>query len=143
VTAPHLFPVRVYWEDTDGSGIVYHASYLRFAERARTELLRAAGFEQWSMLEQTGIAFAVRHCAIDFRRSARLDDQLVVETRVTAIGGASLDMSQAIRRNGDDIVTLLLKLACITRDGRAARMPPRLREVFNAIKGQTASHAAE
>jgi acyl-CoA thioester hydrolase len=141
-TAPHIFSVRVYWEDTDGSGIVYHASYLRFAERARTELLRAAGFGQWAMLEETGIAFAVRHCTIDFRRSARLDDQLVVETRVASIGGASLEMSQAIRRGGDDIVTLLLKLACITRDGRAARMPPRLREVFNAIKGQTASHAA-
>ncbi|MGK9167810.1 tol-pal system-associated acyl-CoA thioesterase [Inquilinus limosus] len=142
MTAPHLFSVRVYWEDTDGSGIVYHASYLRFAERARTELLRTAGFEQWSMLAETGIAFAVRHCAIDYRRSARLDDQLTVETRVTAIGGASLEMSQAIRRGDDEIVTILLKLACITRDGRAARMPPRLREVFNAIKGQTASHAA-
>jgi acyl-CoA thioester hydrolase len=142
VTAPHLFPVRVYWEDTDASGIVYHASYLRFAERARTELLRAAGFEQWSLLAEAGIAFAVRHCVIDFRRSARLDDQLAVETRVTAIGGASLEMSQGIRRGDDEIVTLLLKLACITRDGRAARMPPRLREVFNAIKDQTASHAA-
>lgn len=139
---PHLFPVRVYWEDTDGSGIVYHASYLRFAERARTELLRDAGFSQWAMLGETGVAFAVRHCAIDYRRSARLDDELEVETRVTAIGGASLDMAQAIRRGGDDIVTLLLKLACITRDGRPARMPGRLREVFHAIKGQTASHAA-
>lgn len=142
MTGPHLFPVRVYWEDTDGSGVVYHASYLRFAERARTELLRAAGFEQWSMLAETGIAFAVRRCVIDFRRSARLDDRLEVETRLTAIGGASLDMSQAIRRDRDDIVTLLLKLACITRDGRASRMPSGLREVFNAIKGQTASHAA-
>ena len=142
MSALHSFPVRVYWEDTDGSGIVYHASYLRFAERARTEVLRAAGFEQWSMLAETGIAFAVRHCVIDYRRSARLDDRLTVETAVTAIGGASLEMSQAIRRDGDDIVTLLLKLACITRDGRAARMPPRLREVFNAIKDQTASHAA-
>jgi len=142
LSGPHIFPVRVYWEDTDGSGIVYHASYLRFAERARTELLRDAGFEQWSLLAETGIAFAVRRCEIDFRRSARLDEQLEIETRVTAIGGASLDMSQAIRRNGDDIVTLLLKLACITRDGRAARMPPDLREVFNAIKVETASHAA-
>jgi acyl-CoA thioester hydrolase len=142
VSGPHLFPVRVYWEDTDASGIVYHASYLRFAERARTELLRAAGFEQWNLLAETGIAFAVRRCEIDFRRSARLDDQLEIDTRVTAIGGASLDMSQAIRRNGDDIVTLLLKLACITRDGRAARMPSDLREVFNAIKAETASHAA-
>ena len=142
MSGPHLFPVRVYWEDTDASGIVYHASYLRFAERARTELLRDAGFEQWSLLGETGIAFAVRRCEIDFRRSARLDDQLEIDTRVTAIGGASLDMSQAIRRNGDDIVTLLLKLACITRDGRAARMPSDLREVFNAIKVETASHAA-
>ena len=142
MTVAHLFPVRVYWEDTDASGIVYHASYLRFAERARTELLREAGFEQWSLLGETGIAFAVRRCVIDFRRSARLDDRLTVETRVTAIGGASLEMSQGIRRGEDEIVTLLLKLACITRDGRAARMPPRLREVFNAIKDQTASHAA-
>lgn len=142
MTVAHLFPVRVYWEDTDASGIVYHASYLRFAERARTELLREAGFEQWPLLAETGIAFAVRHCMIDFRRAARLDDRLTVETRVTAIGGASLEMSQGIRRGEDEIVTLLLKLACITRDGRAARMPPRLREVFNAIKDQTASHAA-
>ena len=123
----HVFPVRVYYEDTDMSGLVYHASYLRFAERARTELLRRTGTGQDHLLAASGLAFAVRHMEIDYRAPARLDDLLEVVTRFSDFGGASLRAEQTIRRAGATLVRLLMKLACIDRHGRPARMPIELR----------------
>ena len=95
------WPVRVYFEDTDAGGIVYHASYLRFAERARTEWLRALGFGQRGLAERFGCIFAVRRCGLDCRRPARLDDALVVVTRPRSIGGARLALSQEVRRGAE------------------------------------------
>src|SRR5262249_19258454 len=92
----HVFPVRVYYEDTDAAGIVYYANYLKFAERARTEMLRAHGFEHGGI--GAGLAFAVRSCAVDYLRPARLDDALEVRTRITRVGGASLEADQDICR---------------------------------------------
>lgn len=132
---PHRFDVRVYWEDTDGSGIVYHASYVRFAERARTELLRTFGFGQADMLSETGVAFAVRRMTIDFRRPARLDDLLTVETRVTGVAGATVELAQDVRHGDAVLVGLTVLLACIRRDGRPARIPPQIRESFAALAG--------
>lgn len=129
----HVFPVRVYWEDTDASGIVYHASYLRYAERARSEALRAAGIEQWGLLAETGVAITVRRCTIDFRAAAKLDDALAVETRITHIAGASFRAEQAIRRDGAVLVHLTLQLACINRAGRATRLPERVRAIIAAL----------
>src|SRR5712671_6087187 len=86
----HRFGLRVYYEDTDAGGVVYYANYLKFAERARTEMLRHVGFEQEALRRTTGRVFAVRHCSADYLAPARLDDELVVETRLTALGGASL-----------------------------------------------------
>lgn len=97
LTGKEIFdwPVRVYYEDTDAGGVVYHASYLRFMERARTEWLRALGFDQ-SRLRESGWVFAVRHLQLDFRRPARLDDRLVVQSRLRARRPVSLTFEQWI-----------------------------------------------
>lgn len=129
----HVFPVRVYYEDTDAGGMVYHASYLRFAERARTEALRRAGTEQGRMLSEIGLGFVVRRMEIDFRAPAVLDDLLEVVTRLSDIGGASLRAEQTIRRAGATLVHMLLKLACIDRQGRPARMPSALRATLQDL----------
>ncbi|NNG03333.1 MAG: tol-pal system-associated acyl-CoA thioesterase [Inquilinus sp.] len=133
VDGDHVFPVRVYYEDTDAAGIVYHASYLRFAERARTEMVRATGMEQGRVLAETGLAFAVRRMEIDYRAPARLDDLLDVATRLTEIGGASLRVEQTIRRAGTVLVRLFVKLGCIDRAGRAVRLPPAIRAALQHI----------
>lgn len=124
----HMHSATVYYEDTDASGLVYHASYLRFAERARTEMLRGYGFAQSQLWEEAGIAFVVRRAVVDFRLPARLDDQLQVHTWLSKLRGASFDMLQVIRRNETMLVQLTLKLACIGRDGRPARLPDELRD---------------
>ncbi len=129
----HRFPIRVYWEDTDGSGIVYHANYLRFAERARTEMLRSVGIEQGRLLDQDGVGIAVRRCRIDFQAPARLDDFLVVASRVTGVSGASLDLEQAIWRGESVLVAMTLQLACLNRVGRATRLPKAVRAAVMPI----------
>lgn len=125
----HIFPVRVYYEDTDAGGVVYYANYLRFAERARTEMLRRLGIESSSLMAEEGIAFAVRHCEADYRRPARLDDELEVRTRLINMGGASLELEQRIVRagNGSETVRLVLTLACMTAAGKPARIPAEIR----------------
>jgi acyl-CoA thioester hydrolase len=136
----HVFPVRVYYEDTDAGGIVYYANYLKFAERARTELLRIAGITHSDLMAETGVAFAVRHCAADFVKPARLDDPLTVHTRLTDIKGASIEMDQAIRRDGTDLVRLRVRLACMSRSGRPSRLPAPARTYFeNFINREMAS----
>ncbi len=119
----HVFPVRVYYEDTDVGGIVYYANYLKFAERARTELLRLVGFGQEEMFATYGVGFAVRNCEIDYRMPARLDDLLEVHSRMVELRGASLRTEQIIRRGGGDLVRLRLRVACMDREGRPARIP--------------------
>ncbi|HVO00629.1 MAG TPA: tol-pal system-associated acyl-CoA thioesterase [Candidatus Cybelea sp.] len=123
----HRYKLRVYFEDTDAGGVVYYANYLKFAERARTEMLRAAGIEHARMVAEEGLMLVVRHCAADFRRSARLDDELEVETRLSEIAGASLSLAQTIRRDGETLVELSVTVACISREGRPRRIPKHLR----------------
>lgn len=125
-----VMPVRVYYEDTDAAGIVYYANYLKFAERARTEALRALGINQGALLADTGVAFAVRRAMADYRKPARLDDLLEVRTRLSALGGASLEMDQEIVRDGLVLVALSFKLAAMRTDGRAARVPEAVRAVL-------------
>jgi acyl-CoA thioester hydrolase len=128
--APLPLTIRVYYEDTDFSGVVYHASYLRFMERGRTELLRALGLTQ-SVLQQpgggTGLVFAVRHMMIDFLKPARMDDLLEVETGVTSVAGASVELSQRICRNGEVLVSAHVKVAAISA-GRAVRLSADIRQ---------------
>ncbi|ARJ65104.1 tol-pal system-associated acyl-CoA thioesterase [Magnetospirillum sp. ME-1] len=133
MSAIHTFPIRVYYEDTDAGGIVYHSNYLNFAERARTELVRELGVSQRDMLEEgEGTAFAVRSAHIDFLRPARLDDLLSVQTEVTSIGGASIELDQRIIRadDGTELVRIGVRLGYITLSGKPARIPAPVRELF-------------
>src|SRR3954447_22979409 len=128
MTDPHdarsfVHPVRVYYEDTDAAGIVYYANYLKFAERARTELLRHLGFSQERLRATGGPVFAVKRCEVDFVAPARLDDELVVESRLMTLGGASLEVDQRVKRGGSDLARLLVRVACVTLNGRPTRLP--------------------
>lgn len=124
---PHLHPVRVYYEDTDFSGVVYHASYLRFLERGRTELIRSLGVEQGELFDAgTPLAFAVRRMTIDFLRPARMDDLLQVETVPVAARGATMDLAQRVLRGAELLVTAQVMVACVG-GGRARRIPEGLR----------------
>ena len=123
----HLFPVRVYYEDTDAAGIVYHANYFRFAERARTEMLRTLGVELSRAPDTHGVIFVVHSGDMRFITPAKLDDAMMVETVLSDMGAASLMARHTIRRGDDDIFVCNLKLASINSDGRSARMPDALR----------------
>ncbi len=118
----HVLPARVYWEDTDASGIVYHANYLRFFERGRSDSLRLLGLGQRTLLE-AGLAFVVRSLTLDFRRPARLDDALQIRSSVADLSGASLIMRQRLLRDGAELVTADVRLACIEPAGRPRRIP--------------------
>lgn len=137
--ATHRFQVRVYYEDTDAGGIVYHANYLNFAERARTEMLRLCGTEQDAMRRDDGVGFAVRRCEIDYRASARLDDLLEVRTILRDLRGARVGAAQSIHmvRDGevdeDWLVNLELVLACVKNNGRPTRLPENVRSAFAAM----------
>lgn len=126
---PHRLEVRVYYEDTDFSGVVYHANYLRFFERGRTEFLRARGVLQADLRDEARgqpLAFAVRHMTIDFLKSARMDDLLSVETAVSAMGGASITIAQRLVR-GDDLLVLADVRIGLVSGGKAQRFPATLR----------------
>ena len=123
--------VRVYYEDTDFSGRVYHASYLRFLERGRTEWLRGRGFAHRDLAETSGVAFAVRSLNIEYRAPAMMDDLLWVETGVAAARGASIKFRQRILRGDEELVTASALVAAI-HDGRPARIPADLRRLLRA-----------
>ena len=122
--AGHLWTVRVYYEDTDFSGVVYHAAYLRFLERGRTEMLRAAGVDQRALFA-AGRSFAVRRMGIDFVRPARMDDWLTVISSIEAIGGASLTLLQAVLRGDERLVEATVRIGLVA-DGKPLRLPPDL-----------------
>ena len=131
--APHFedtITVRIYWEDTDAGGIVYHASHVRFFERGRTEYLRALELSQSEMQADRGLVFAVRRMEIDYLRAAKLDDLLEVTTHTREVGGARVVMEQALKRGEETIATALVTVVCIGRDGRPHRVPADLRELF-------------
>ena len=112
----HHYAVRVYFEDTDAGGVVYHATYLRFAERARTEALRDLGVPHHDMVTQHGVMFMVRRVKVDYLSSALLDDSLVVITEPLALRAASMDLRQRIVRIGQqerNLVVLEVQLACV------------------------------
>jgi acyl-CoA thioester hydrolase len=123
--------VRVYYEDTDFSGNVYHASYLRFMERGRTEFLREEGIHH-SELARDGIAFAVRRMEIEFDAAARIDDLLEVATEIDALTGARLTLRQSIARAGVILARAKVVVVAIKTDGRPARMPEAIRARFGA-----------
>jgi acyl-CoA thioester hydrolase len=123
MTVGHSIPVRVYFEDTDAEGVVYYANYLRFMERARTEWLRAIGYEI-DRLAADGIVFAVRSACIEYVRPARLDDLLTVSATLEKAGRVSMDVAHEITRGGDIVCRGAVRLACLQRETFAPRRIP-------------------
>ena len=131
----HVLALRVYYEDTDAGGMVYYANYLKFAERARTEMLRLAGFDHGAIADRFGLALVVRDCALSYKCPARLDDLLEVRSRFLEMGGASMTAEQLICRETRELARLEVRLACMTGGGRPSRIPQTLREALSAYHG--------
>lgn len=137
-----VFPVRVYYEDTDTGGIVFYANYLKFFERARTEWLRrggngGAGVSQQRVADELGLMFVVRSTAVDYRRPARLDDELRIVSTIERLGRAGIDFHQEafVTRDGVEhlVATGRIKVACVSRDGlRPTAVPQAIRAIFDA-----------
>jgi len=128
-----VWPIRVYYEDTDAGGVVFYANYLRFMERARTEWLRSFGFEQDALMEDPGIVFAVRRTEVDYLMPARFNELLSVRSRVVELGGASLTFEQQIARDSDQQLLCkgVIKVACLNNSTmRPARIPADMRNQF-------------
>lgn len=122
------WPVRVYWEDTDAGGVVYHASYVRYFERGRSEWVRALGWSQAQLAEEQKVLFSVVNLQIHFHAPARLDDLLEVVTLPRVSGGASLQFDQQIQRNGEVITTGTVLVACVDATTfKPRRLPAALR----------------
>jgi len=129
--SPTSITVRVYWEDTDGGGVVYYANYLRFLERARTEWLRARGFDQSRLKAEEDLVFAVRHVGVDFRLPARLDDELRVSARVATVGRSRVRFEQTVHRGDELLVEAVVDTACLTASTfKPARIPEHLKRVL-------------
>ncbi len=115
----HVLPIRVYYEDTDFSGAVYHANYLKFCERGRSDCLRILGIHQ----TQGGMGFVVRRMACEFLKPARIDDLLEVETRFVEMAGARMELEQKVRCGGDSLFAARVTVALVDAQGRPRRMP--------------------
>lgn len=142
----HILAVRVYYEDTDFSGVVYHASYLRFMERGRTDYLRLHGTDHRAMFEAAerdspGFAFVVRSMQIEFLKPARMDDLLEVWTEPREVGGASAVLFQRVARDGESLVEATVRFACV-RGGKPQRLPEPLRAALRADRKALASRPA-
>ncbi|VAV87475.1 Tol-Pal system-associated acyl-CoA thioesterase [hydrothermal vent metagenome] len=131
----HILPVRIYYEDTDFSGVVYHAAFLKFMERGRTESMRATGTtHQDLLLGDVPLAFAVRRMELSFFAPARIDDVLLVRTRLTEAKGARMRAEQAVFCQDQELVRAKVELACIDLEGRPRRIPkPALQKMLAAI----------
>jgi acyl-CoA thioester hydrolase len=136
----HSWPIRVYYEDTDAGGVVYYANYLKFAERARTELLRSGGFDHTALMQDHGVQIVVRNCTAEYILPARLDDALEVRSRITNMGGVSFTIRQEILRPATDatltspLVVVEVRLACIDADFKPARLPSALKQALGIDK---------
>lgn len=124
---PFLWPVRVYYEDTDAGGLVYYANYLKYMERARTEWLRGVGFEQTDLAHCHGVIFVVRSAAIEYLVPARFNDELQVTVELIKVGAGQIDLVQRVSRGDTLLVQAAVKLACVARATmRATRIPQPL-----------------
>ena len=130
----HRFPIRVYYEDTDAAGIVYYANYLKFAERARTELMRQSGTDHRELALRFDAVFTVSRCEIEYLKPALLDDLLTVETRVQEVGAAVIRLDQRVSRGEELLARLRLRIACVSRSGRPQRLPEPVRTALNSIR---------
>jgi acyl-CoA thioester hydrolase len=129
----HVFPLRVYYEDTDAAGIVYYATYMRFIERGRSEYLRAADVLHREIAAgAVPLAWAVKRMTVEYIKPAHLDDELHVRTRPTDIGGARIKLVQEVRRGEQILLTAEVEV-CLVSDGRPQRIPPDIRARLEAI----------
>ncbi len=127
----HRYAVRVYYEDTDAGGVVYHATYMRFAERARTEALRDVGIPHAELLRQFASMFVVRRIEVDYLRPARVDNSLIVVTELLSVGGATVTLRQDVRGPEGSCAVLMVRLACVRPgNGKPGRVPQRWRMVL-------------
>ena len=130
----HRLPVRIYYEDTDFTGLVYHANYLRYFERGRSDYLRLAGISHSALLDRPDPgAFVITRIAIDFIKAARIDDALIVRTTYDTIKGARMWISQSITRGDEVLATATVEAACIHPGGRPRRPPPELLQSLNPL----------
>lgn len=134
----HIFPVRVYFEDTDAAGVVFYANYLRFAERARTEMMRAIGVPHSGLMKAHGLVFVVHRCDVLYRRPAHLDDVLEVHTGGIELTGTGLWADQIVRRGGEDLVRMRIRLACVGPEGRPVKLQQELRDALSPFVAESA-----
>jgi len=136
----HYFPARIYFDDTDLSGLVYHANYLRYMERARSDMLRQAGIDQRAAQEQGLGVYAVADLSIRYRRPAKLDDDIIVVSRVEEVGAATCSIHQTVMRGPDILTDARVTAAFLTADGRPRRQPKEWVTIFNSLsKGDQSS----
>lgn len=122
----HHFPIRIYYEDTDTADVVYHANYIKFAERGRTEFLRHCGIEQYTLHQKDHFFFAAYKMDIQFLAPAHLDDEVIIETKLTEIKPAKLIMQQCIKRDQQLLTQLTITIACIDDKNRPTRLPQHI-----------------
>jgi acyl-CoA thioester hydrolase len=134
----HLLPIRVYFEDTDAGGVAYHASYIRWCERGRTDFLRLLGTDARRMIDGSDshepAAFVVRRMGCDFARPARMDDLLEVETRVKELGGASVTLTQVISRAGQRLFEAEVTVVLVSVSGKPLRLTSVIRTAFESAR---------
>jgi acyl-CoA thioester hydrolase len=143
VAAAHRFPLRVYFEDTDLSGIVYHANYLRYMERARSDMLRLVGIDQRAHQEKGGGAYAVTALNMRYRAPARLDDALVVVTTLQTVRAASVDIQQRVMRGTTILTEADVTAALVAQSGRPVRQPKEWIAAFAQVMGERATGSGE
>ena len=131
----HIKNIRIYYEDTDAGGIVYHANYLNFAERARTEFLRDIGFENSILHREEGLIFVVRKIDIEYLKTAKLDDYLQVKTTISELKNSSFIMHQRTFRDNELIADMHVVLVCIDADKhRPVRLPENIKDAFKSFQ---------
>ena len=126
----YTLPIRIYYEDTDMAGIVYYANYLKFIERGRSEWVREIGMDQLKMKEE-GIVFAVRRVEADYLGSAKLDDELIVETEVANVTAARLVMEQRVKRGEELLFHAMVTVVCMNESGQPVRLPANIRQMVH------------
>ena len=128
MSSSHQMPIRIYYEDTDSGGIVYYANYLKYAERARTELLRTLGIESRQIMGEFGVGLVVRRCHAKYLKPAVLDDEVIIETTLQKVGGASIALRQIVTRDGCELVQMDVELGCLHfKIGRPVALPKHVR----------------
>ncbi len=125
----HIYPVRVYYEDTDMGGVVYHANYLKFIERARSDWVRNLGNDQNAMRD-AGIVWVVRRIEADYLAAAKFEDELTIETDVVSLSGARLTMSQLVKRGETEIFRAVVTAVCMNKEGKPVRLPAEIRALM-------------